>query len=92
MSIDYVPNMVELRQPHRAAHLERLKDLAARGVLRFAGAWTDPLDGAIWVIDAESDDEVETIIRADPYFIAGLTPAWTMREVSPAPLRPAQNG
>jgi uncharacterized protein YciI len=84
--------MLEHRAPHRALHLEGLQSLAASGTLRFAGAWTEPLYGAIWVIDAKSHKEVEGIIRDDAYFIAGLMPSWTTREVSPARLHEENGG
>jgi uncharacterized protein YciI len=90
--LDYAPNMLERRLPYRAAHLERLNKLTLSGILRFAGAWADPLDGAIWIVDADVPDDVERLVQDDPYFSAGLTPTWTVRQVSPAPLSSAQNG
>jgi uncharacterized protein YciI len=72
---DYVERRVQFRQEHlalaRAAH--------ERGELLLAGAFDDPVDGAILVFDTEDATVVEAFVRADPYVREGLVTAWRIR-------------
>jgi uncharacterized protein YciI len=77
---DYVPDILEKRGPHRAAHLEGAKAAAARGELQLAGALADPVDGAVFLFRAESAAPVEAFVAADPYVKGGLVTAWRVRE------------
>jgi uncharacterized protein YciI len=76
----YVTDAVNRRAPHRAAHLEYARALVDRGVLLMAGAFADPVDGALLIYRATSREEVERIVADDPYVKAGLWPSVTIRE------------
>ena len=67
---DYVADVAERRAPLRAAHLALLDELHAAGQLVMAGAYTDPLDGALLVFTDR--DSAEHFIAADPYVAGGL--------------------
>ena len=78
---DYVPDYLERRVEHRAAHFAHARPAAARGELFLGGACTD--DGEpIGVIVFKVDDRkiVEDFARADPYVIHGVTNRWHIRE------------
>ncbi|MHB1006468.1 MAG: YciI family protein [Chloroflexota bacterium] len=74
------PDYVERRQPHREAHLSRLRGLHDEGKVLLGGAWADPADGALIIYRAESRDEARRLIDEDPYFQAGLWPEVILRE------------
>lgn len=80
--ITFVPNMVERRQPYREGHLAYLRQLKAAGNLLMAGAWTEPVDGALIVYHGENENQVRQMIEADPYHKAGLWPEFQIREWS----------
>ncbi|TFV65581.1 UNVERIFIED_ORG: hypothetical protein E4P37_09790 [Bacillus sp. AZ43] len=78
----YVPDMLNRRQPYRAEHLARITKAGEEGLLVLAGAFADPVDGAVLVFRAESRAEVEEWVEADPYRVAGLIPDFAVREVT----------
>lgn len=82
LTYTYVPDMLERRQPHRAAHLEHLQQAKARGLLVLAGAYADPVDGALLLCEANDPVEVFAWLANDPYNQAGLIRSATVREVS----------
>ena len=49
LQYSYVPDLLEKRGPHRAAHIEGAKQALAAGKLYMAGALADPVDGAIFI-------------------------------------------
>lgn len=76
---DYVEDVAAKREPHRPSHLELLRDLEARGLVRMAGAFTDPLDGAVIVFSTDDRAVVETFVQQDPYVANGIVTAWRIR-------------
>ena len=76
---DVVSNFVERRMPFREAHLQRVRDANASGVLLLAGALGDPPDGALLVFRADSAAVAEDFARTDPYVAEGLVTAWRVR-------------
>lgn len=80
----YVPEMVERRTPHRPDHLAHLKQAAEAGRLLLAGAYADPVDGALLVVQAEHAGEVYGWVASDPYARAGLIQGVAVREVNVA--------
>ena len=70
----YVPDILEKRDPYRAAHLQGAKDMAAASKIVMAGALTDPVDGAVFIFRNVSAEEIEAFVRKDPYVINGLVP------------------
>ena len=76
----YVPDALERRAPHRAAHLAYAWSLVDRGILFMAGAFADPVDQALLIYRAHSREEVERYLADDPYVRAGLWPHILIRE------------
>lgn len=76
----YVPDVLERRPAFRAAHLAHARASQARGELKLAGAFANPVDGAALFFEAASKDIVEAFARHDPYVTGGLVTAWTVRE------------
>ncbi len=81
LSYTYVPEIVDRRQPYRAEHLERLRKARDDGFLIMAGATSDPVDGALIVVEAKDPGEVFAWAAGDPYTRAGLIRGLTVREV-----------
>lgn len=77
---DYVPDILERREPHRPAHLQLLRDLLAKGTLHMAGAFAEPVDGALFVFATEDEGDVVSFVERDPYVAAGLVTAWRIRK------------
>ncbi len=82
LSYSYVPEMAERRQPHRPAHLDYAKKAHAEGRLSFAAAMTEPIDGAVIVLRADSESDVYAWVADDPYVKAGLVRGATVREIA----------
>lgn len=80
----YVPDILERRQPHRAAHLERLRKMETEGRMVIAGAFSDPADGALIVVQAAEIGDVYEWIAGDPYVKAGLVTGASIRELAVA--------
>ena len=75
---DYVPDIAEKRPAHRGAHLDVAGQWHAEGRIRLAGAYADPLDGAVFVFrDRES---AEAFPKVDPYVLNGLVTDWHVRD------------
>jgi uncharacterized protein len=76
----YVPDILERRDPYRAAHIQGAKDAVARGEMRMAGALAEPVDGAVFVFAPETSvEKIEAFAKADPYVLNGLVTAWKVR-------------
>ena len=71
LTYQYVPDMLERRDPHREAHLAKAAEWEESGKLLLVGATGDPPSGAILVFDCPVD-EVESYAKSDPYSLAGL--------------------
>ncbi|HEY7629085.1 MAG TPA: YciI family protein [Thermoleophilaceae bacterium] len=80
---EYVENMLELRGPHRPAHLERINEWRDQGKIVLAGALGSPPHGAAIVFDVEDPAEVEQFAAEDPYVLAELV---TERRIEPIAL------
>ncbi|WP_212995999.1 LuxR C-terminal-related transcriptional regulator [Winogradskya consettensis] len=61
----------KLRKQWRAAHRDYWQALADRGVLVGGGLWPDE-NGGLLVCRAAGEDELWTLVRADPYALAGV--------------------
>jgi uncharacterized protein len=77
---DYVPDIVERRGPHRAAHIAHARAAADRGDLILAGALANPLDGGVLLFRADSPAAAEAFAEVDPYVVNGLVSRWRVRE------------
>ncbi len=74
-----VDNYVELRAPHRDAHLAYARKAYERGELFLGGALADPADEALIVFKGESPAAAEDFAKQDPYVKAGLIREWRVR-------------
>ena len=77
---DYVPDVLEKRPQFRGAHLAHARAAVARGELKLAGAFADPVDRAALFFSAPSKDVVENFAKSDPYVTGGLVTRWRGRE------------
>ena len=75
LSYAYVPDILDRRPPHRAAHLAQVEEWAGRGELVIAGALGDPPRGALFGFAVDDPARVEEFVAADPYVAAGLVTA-----------------
>lgn len=76
---DYVENIVERRAPYREEHLALAREYVDRGEVVLGGAFADPVDGAVIVFKAESQQQVEQFVERDPYVVHGLVTKWRIR-------------
>ena len=79
LTLDYVENMVEKRASHREEHLNGAKKASGEGYCVMAGALTDPVDTGVFVFKNCSREKVETFVKNDAYYRAGLIPSYTIR-------------
>eukprot|EP00887_Chlorella_sp_A99_P007894 scaffold20.g7894.t1 len=63
---NYVPNILERRDPYRPQHLQHAKQFAAEGKLALAGALLEPVDSALFVFHNTSREEIEEFVKDDP--------------------------
>ena len=74
------PDYLELRPAFRGEHLQRAWDAAGRGELVVAGAYADPIDGAVLMFAGNDKSVAEEFARTDPYVTNGLIARWQARE------------
>jgi uncharacterized protein len=67
----YAPDAAETRVPIRSAHLARIAELKAAGVVVEAGAFTD-VTSSILLVRAESEQAALDIARQDVYMQNGV--------------------
>lgn len=77
---DYVDNVVERRTPYREKHLALVNQYVESGVLVLAGAFAEPVDGAVLVFKTDNRAQVEAFAEKDPYVRNGLVTEWRIRE------------
>jgi uncharacterized protein len=77
---DYVPDVLEKRGPYRAEHLRLGWESESRGELILAGAFADPVDGAVLLFRADSPQPIEAFVARDPYVQNGLVTRWQIRK------------
>jgi uncharacterized protein YciI len=73
---DYVTKRASLR----SVHLEKAWQAHTRGELVLAGAFADPVDGAVLLFKGDSAEVAEAFARTDPYVTNGLVARWRVRE------------
>ena len=77
---DVSEDYLEKRAGYRKAHLQKAWAAHARGELILAGALADPVDGAVLLFKADSQDVPERFAKDDPYVVNGLVIRWRIRE------------
>ncbi|MEM7702397.1 MAG: YciI family protein [Pseudomonadota bacterium] len=71
------PNMDDARAAHRDAHIAHFK--AHSDQIAVSGPMSDPIPGSLIIYHADTADEAQAFIRADPFFEAGV---WDRIEVT----------
>lgn len=69
------PDSREKRPGIRPAHLAHWKPLDDAGRVVVAGPMTD-FAGSLFILDAETREEVEDLARTDPYTVGGVFARW----------------
>ena len=87
VTYSYPTDMLERRQPHRAEHLAHLQRGVEEGKLVFAAAFTDPVDGAVLLVEADDAGDIVSWVGSDPYARAGLIRGVGVRELTVAARR-----
>ncbi len=83
---DVVDDYVARRTVFQDEHLALIRQAHRCGDLVLAGAFADPVDGALLVFRTPVRAVVEAFARNDPYVINGLVTRWSVREWSVVPL------
>ncbi len=73
---DYVPDIVERRDPFRPGHLDNIARHVADGAVVVAGAVGVPPHSGHIVFGAVDDAVIDAFVAADPYMAAGLITGW----------------
>ena len=66
---------------NHSAHQAYLRTFLDNGQLRAAGPFADDA-GALWVVDADTDEAAEAIVRGDPLVAAGVITSWRIRPIA----------
>lgn len=80
-TINYGPDMAKLHEL-RPTHRAYLVELLNAGKLALSGPFTDDT-GALIVYEAETLEEAEAMLRADPFSVAGVFASWTIHPWKP---------
>ena len=62
-------------------HREYLRQFLENEQLRAAGPFADD-EGALWVLEAETAEAAEEIVKGDPYVEAGAIVSWKIRPLA----------
>ena len=57
------------------------------GRLRAAGPFDDE-SGALWILEVETIEEAEKIVKGDPFVAAGVSVSWKLHPLSPVVVSP----
>ncbi len=79
--IEYIPDKTKIAEI-RPAHRQYLTGLKARGKLAVCGPFTDDSGGLI-VYEADTRDEAEKLIQADPFDQNGIFVRYELRPWNP---------
>ncbi len=67
----------------RPSHFDYVRELKAKGQFRLGGALLDPegrMIGSMLMLDLETEAQLETYLRTDPYIVQGV---WNKIDVKP---------
>ncbi len=78
MTYRAVENFLPLAQQHGPAHVARLHEFHARGVLLMVGTVEEPMNGDAMGIFT-SREAAEEFIAGDPFVRNGVVASWTVR-------------
>jgi uncharacterized protein YciI len=78
--IEYGHDQEKVKALH-PAHREYLRTFLENGQLRAAGPFANDA-GALWILDADTLEAVEEIVKADPYVASGVIVGWQVRPLA----------
>ena len=78
--IEYTGNKEQVSAMHHA-HREYLRQFLENGQLRAAGPLADDA-GALWILEVQTVEEAEKIIKDDPFVAAGVMVSWQLRPLA----------
>jgi uncharacterized protein len=76
-SIEYLQDTAVV-ETHRPAHRAYLTSLLEQGKLFASGPYADG-SGALIVYEADTPEETDALMKADPFHAAGVFVKWTVR-------------
>mmetsp|Transcript_1626 Transcript_1626/g.5545 ORF Transcript_1626/g.5545 Transcript_1626/m.5545 type:complete len:104 (-) Transcript_1626:97-408(-) len=76
---DYVPDILDKRGPFRAGHIGAAKKMAEEDKMVMAGAFADPVDGALFIFKNVPREEIDAYVQSDPYVVNGLVTGWKIK-------------
>lgn len=79
LTLDYVEDILEKRDPYRAEHIAGAKAEEVAGKCVLAGALQNPTDKGVFVFKDCDEAYVKNFVENDAYFKAGLVPSYTIR-------------
>ncbi len=79
--IEYITDAEKI-QSIRPTHRAYLAELLAKGQLAATGPFTDGW-GALIIYEADTPEQAEALLQADPFHAAGVFVRWTIRPWNP---------
>ena len=76
---DFADGFLDRRTPFRQAHLALARQAKERGELIMGGPFSEPVDGAVLLFQAEDGSIPERFAREDPYVQQGVVKQWRVR-------------
>lgn len=78
--IEYRDDKDGLKANH-PAHRTYLRTFLENGQLRAAGPFADDA-GALWILDTDTAESAEEIVKGDPLVTAGVITSWKIRPIA----------
>lgn len=79
LSYSYVEGILDKRGPYRQDHLALIKQNTENKKILVVGLTSSPPDGAVFIWQNTSQQEVEEFAKNDPYVINGLVSNWEVK-------------
>jgi|TARA_B110000977_G_scaffold19720_2_gene23736 hypothetical protein len=79
LTLDYVEDILEKRDPYRADHIAGAKAAEAAGKVVLAGALQNPTDAGVFVFKDCDEAFVKNFVENDAYYKAGLVTGFSIR-------------
>ena len=76
---EYVADALEKRKPYRQDHLALINKESEKGNVILAGAVGNPPTGGLLIFRNLSFDEIDQVIKKDPYVVNGVVMKYTIQ-------------
>jgi uncharacterized protein YciI len=76
---DVVEDFINRRSPYRVEHLKLVNEAHRGGELLMAGAFSEPVDGAVLLFRGGDAAVAGQFAESDPYVLNGLVTRWRVR-------------